>query len=56
MAKYEAPLRDMRFVLHEVLGVEEGFRVLPGQDETSAELIMRCSRKRPSSAKRCCIR
>ena len=39
MAKYEAPLRDMQFVLHEVLGVEAGFSVLPGQDETSAELI-----------------
>ena len=39
MAKYEAPLRDMQFVLHEVLGVEAGFSPLPGQDETSAELI-----------------
>ena len=39
MAKYEAPLRDMRFVLHEVLGVEQGFSALPGQDETSADLI-----------------
>ena len=39
MAKYEAPLRDMRFVLHEVLGVEQSFSVLPGQEDTSAELI-----------------
>ena len=39
MAKYEAPLRDMRFVLHEVLGVEAGFSALPGQEETSTELI-----------------
>ena len=39
MAKYEAPLRDMQFVLHEVLGVADGFSALPGQDETGEELI-----------------
>jgi len=39
MAKYEAPLRDMQFVLHEVLGVEDRFSALPGQDETGEDLI-----------------
>lgn len=39
MATYEAPLRDMRFVLHEVLGVEKRFSALPGQQDTSTDLI-----------------
>ena len=38
MPTYNAPLRDMRFVLHELLGVEREFAVLPGFEEASAEL------------------
>ncbi len=39
MAVYKAPLRDMRFVLHELLGVEARLGALPGFDELSAELV-----------------
>ncbi len=38
MATYHAPLRDMRFVLHELLEVEREFASLPGFEETNAEL------------------
>ncbi len=39
MATYQAPLRDMRFVLHELLNVERRFAELPGAEELSAELV-----------------
>ena len=39
MAIYQAPLRDMRFVLHELLGVEREFAALPGFEETTRDLI-----------------
>ena len=38
MAVYTAPLRDMRFVFHELVG-SEAFEVLPGGDEASADVI-----------------
>jgi len=38
MATYKAPLRDMRFVLHELLGADEVFADL-GYEEVSADLI-----------------
>ena len=39
MATYQAPLRDMQFVLHELLGVEREFAALPGFEETTRDLI-----------------
>ena len=39
MATYQAPLRDMQFVLHELLGVEQEFAALPGFEEATRDLI-----------------
>ena len=39
MATYQAPLRDMQFVLHELLGAEREFAALPGFEETTRDLI-----------------
>jgi alkylation response protein AidB-like acyl-CoA dehydrogenase len=38
MPTYKAPLRDMRFVLHELLGVEQ-VSALPGYEEATPDLI-----------------
>jgi len=38
MTVYQAPLRDIRFVLNELLGVEQ-LAALPGYEEASADLI-----------------
>lgn len=39
MPQYNAPLRDMQFVLHELLNVEEVLKTLPVHAETNRELI-----------------
>ena len=39
MPSYTPPLRDMRFVLHEVLGVVDEFKQLPAHAEVDAETI-----------------
>ena len=39
MATYQAPLRDMQFVLHELLGAEREFAVLPGFEDATRDLI-----------------
>jgi len=39
MPTYQAPLRDMQFVLHELLGAEREFAALPGYEETTRDLI-----------------
>ena len=39
MLTYAAPLRDMRFVLDDLLGVEDELGALPGCEETTLELI-----------------
>lgn len=39
MPRYSAPLRDMHFVLHELLKVEEVFKALPVHAGTNRELI-----------------
>lgn len=39
MTIYNAPVRDMQFVLHELLNVEDAFSALPSQAETNRELI-----------------
>ena len=39
MATYQAPLRDMQFVLHELLGAEREFAALPGYEEATRDLI-----------------
>ncbi|PCJ30027.1 MAG: acyl-CoA dehydrogenase, partial [Moraxellaceae bacterium] len=39
MPEYKAPVRDIQFVLHEVLNAEEGYKVLRGDDEVNRELI-----------------
>ena len=39
MAHYTPPLRDMQFVLHEVLGVVDEFKQLPAHAEVDADTI-----------------
>ena len=39
MGQYVAPLRDMQFVLHELLGVEAELKQLPKYDEMDADII-----------------
>ena len=39
MAIYKAPVRDMQFVLHEMLQVEQRLAALPGFEEVSRDLI-----------------
>ena len=39
MATYQAPLRDMKFVLHEMLDAEREFAALPGFEEVTRDLI-----------------
>ncbi|MBV1777083.1 acyl-CoA dehydrogenase C-terminal domain-containing protein [Burkholderiaceae bacterium DAT-1] len=39
MATYRAPLRDMQFVLHELLQVEQTLATLPGHEEVNRDLI-----------------
>lgn len=39
MAVYKAPVRDMQFVLHEVLEAEQQFKALPGLEEATADVI-----------------
>jgi alkylation response protein AidB-like acyl-CoA dehydrogenase len=38
MATYQAPLRDMRFVLYELFGLD-GIRALPGCEDLAADLV-----------------
>ncbi|HEY2926800.1 acyl-CoA dehydrogenase C-terminal domain-containing protein [Piscinibacter sp.] len=39
MAHYTPPLRDMQFVLHELLGVTEEFKALPAHAEVDADTV-----------------
>ena len=39
MTSYQAPLRDMQFVLHELLDAEREFAALPGLEEVTRDLI-----------------
>ena len=39
MAQYTPPLRDMHFVLHELLGVTDELKMLPRHAEIDAETI-----------------
>ena len=39
MATYQSPVRDMQFVLHELFDFETAVSALPGQADTSRELI-----------------
>ena len=39
MGQYQPPLRDMQFVLHELLNVEQSLAQLPAHAETNRELI-----------------
>ena len=39
MAQYKAPLRDMQFVMHEVLNVEKTLKSLPAHAEVNRDLI-----------------
>jgi len=39
MGQYVAPIRDMQFVLHELLNVEEKLKELPAHAETDADII-----------------
>jgi alkylation response protein AidB-like acyl-CoA dehydrogenase len=39
MPQYKAPIRDMQFVLHELLSVEDHLKLLPAHVDTNRELI-----------------
>ena len=39
MAVYKAPLRDVRFVLYEVLDLGAAVKTLPGYEEATPELV-----------------
>ena len=39
MAQYKAPLRDMQFVLHDVLGIEQHYAGIPVFADTNRELV-----------------
>ncbi len=39
MAQYKAPLRDMQFVMHEVLNIEKTLKTLPAHAEVNRDLI-----------------
>ena len=39
MAEYKAPLRDMQFVLNEVLSLEEHYKSLPGCEEATPDMV-----------------
>ena len=39
MADYKAPIRDMQFVLYELLGFEEHYASLPGGEEVGRDLV-----------------
>ncbi|TVQ73071.1 MAG: acyl-CoA dehydrogenase [Oceanospirillales bacterium] len=39
MAEYKAPLRDMQFVLNEVLSLEEHYKNLPGCEEATPDMV-----------------
>jgi 3-hydroxyacyl-CoA dehydrogenase len=39
MAEYRAPLRDIRFVLHELLNVESAWQVLPTHAQLDADMV-----------------
>lgn len=39
MPEYKAPIRDIQFVLHELLGIEDHYKKLTGGDEVNRELI-----------------
>ncbi|MDP1930025.1 MAG: acyl-CoA dehydrogenase C-terminal domain-containing protein [Gammaproteobacteria bacterium] len=39
MATYKAPIKDMRFILHEVMGAEALFASMPGTEEVTADLM-----------------
>ena len=47
MSNYNAPIRDMQFVMRELAGLDEVTQ-LPGNEEVSADLEMPSSRKRTS--------
>ncbi|MGB4247825.1 MAG: acyl-CoA dehydrogenase C-terminal domain-containing protein [Pseudohongiellaceae bacterium] len=39
MTTYKAPIRDMRFILHEVMGAEALFATMPGTAEVTTDLM-----------------
>jgi hypothetical protein len=39
MAQYKAPLRDMQFVLHDMLNIENHYASIPAFADTNRELV-----------------
>lgn len=39
MTEYKAPVRDMQFVMYELLGFEEHYQALPGGDDVSPDVV-----------------
>jgi Acyl-CoA dehydrogenase N terminal len=54
MGHYIAPLRDMHFVLHELLQVEDELKQLPTHAEVDADI--RCWTKRVNLLPQSCFR
>lgn len=56
MPSYQAPIRDLRFVYHELLDADRTLSVLPGFEETSPELVDAILEEEPSFSSRSSIR
>ena len=56
MANYSAPLRDMQFVLHELLGVEEILKSMPPHADMDGDTINAILEEAASSAPTYCCR
>jgi hypothetical protein len=57
MGQYVAPMRDMQFVLHEFLNVEDEFKHLPKRTRKSTPTSStRCWKKARNSRRKCCSR
>ena len=39
MPDYKAPLRDIRFTLNELLGMEQHYAALPGCEDATTEMV-----------------
>jgi hypothetical protein len=39
MAQYKAPLRDMQFILHDMLNIENHYASIPAFADTNRELV-----------------
>lgn len=56
MPDYKAPLRDIKFVMNELLDSEQHYANLEGAEDATPDMLMPSSGKVPSSVSRFCLR